>query len=335
MTVLHHLTAPPPRVAGSDAVFQEVEFLIGSFGGDAVVRYPFETPSRFWPKQFYGLHNLAEARKLEEAADLNHVWFAMLYPFAFLRFLRKPVVYSVVAGLQDTPPPLPLLQNLRLIVVDNARDKEQLDRWGVRNGRLIPPGIAPSFFRESAPPADGGFTLLAASAPWTRGQIGSKGWAALVEVARRTPDLRLILLLRGWLSVEITNLVAESGVASRVEVFDGEADVGALLDRSHAAVVLAANRRLVKAWPHSLLEAMAAGRPALVSRAIPMADYVEAQRCGAVAENLDPAEIARAIAALRDNYAFFSANAAAAARRDFDQQRMLASWSEVYTECRC
>lgn len=334
MTILHHLTAPPPRVAGSDAVFQEVELLTSSFGGEAINRYPFETPSRFWPKQLYGLHNLRAARALEARAETNHIWFAILHPFTFLRFLDKPIVYSVIARLQATPPPPSLLRRLRLIVVNNERDKTLLDRWGVRNSRLIAPGIAPAFFRETAPPADGGFTLLAASAPWTRGQIRSKGWEALVEVARRTPDLRLILLLRGWLAVEITNLVADRGISSRVEVFDGEAAVGALLDRSHAAVVLAGNERLVKAWPHSLLEAMAVGRPALVSRAIPMAGYVEAQRCGAVAENLDPAEIARAIAVLRDNYASFRANAAAAARRDFDQQRMLSNWSEVYAECR-
>ena len=334
MTILHHLTAPPPRVTGSDAVFQEVDLLIHTFGGETINRYPFETPSRFWPKQLYGLHNLRAARTLEAQAEVNHIWFAMLHPFAFLRFLKKPVVYSVTAGLPSTPPPPFLLQRLRLIVVNNERDKAQLDRWGVRNSRLIIPGIDPARFRESAAAADGGFTLLAASAPWTRGQIRSKGWEALVECAARIPDLRLILLLRGWLEVEVKNLVADRGVASRVEVIDEQADVGALLDRSHAAVVLAENSRLVKAWPHSLLEAMAAGRPVLVSRAIPMAGYVDAQRCGVTAEHLDPVEIMRAIAALRDGYATFRMNATTAARRDFDRQRMLDRWAATYAECR-
>jgi len=43
----------------------------------------------------------------------------------------------------------------------------------------------------------------------------------------------------------------------------------------HAAITLADREGIIKVYPHSLLDALAAGKPVLVSRAIPMADYVE------------------------------------------------------------
>ena len=44
MTVLYHLTAPPPAMADTDAVFQEVGALQQRFGGSQIQLYPFRRP---------------------------------------------------------------------------------------------------------------------------------------------------------------------------------------------------------------------------------------------------------------------------------------------------
>jgi len=331
MTVLHHLTAVPPRLAGTDAVFQDVAALLQHFDGAIANRYPLRIPTRIWPKQFYGLHDLRHVRQMEAEATVNHIWFAMLYPFAFLRFLAKPVIYSVTAGLQNYPPPARFMHSLRMIIIDNERDRGQLDAWGLRNYRMIRPGIDLTRFAEAPVPTGREFVLLAASAPWTRGQIRSKGWRSLLDVASRMPDLRLVLLLRGWLGAEIKRMVSKQGLTARVEIIDGKVDVGRLMARTHAAVVLAENSKLVKAWPHSLLEAMAVGRPVVVSQAIPMSDYVAQSQCGVVAADCSADTVFGAIERLRNDYDCLQVNAATCARRDFDRAAWVQAWRDVYS----
>ena len=81
--------------------------------------------------------------------------------------------------------------------------------------------------------------------------------------------------------------------------------------RVHAAAVLAGRPGLVKAYPHSLLEALAAGRPVVVSGGNPMAAYVRDTGCGRVLARLDATELVTAIGALRRDYETYRARAAA------------------------
>jgi glycosyltransferase involved in cell wall biosynthesis len=111
-------------------------------------------------------------------------------------------------------------------------------------------------------------------------------------------------------------------------------DVGAVLARVHAAVVLADWTRLVKAYPHSLLEALACGRPVLVSEQIPMADYVRQTGCGEVVSGLAESALRRAVERLRENYDALSANALRVGRKDFRQDDLLAAYETVYSSAR-
>ena len=94
-----------------------------------------------------------------------------------------------------------------------------------------------------------------------------------------------------------------------------------MLRRVHAAVVLAGRPGLVKAFPHSLLEALAAGRPVLVSEGNPMAEYVRETGCGRVVPRLAAADLLEAIRLLRLDYATCRARAVDVGQRDFSQER--------------
>jgi len=117
-----------------------------------------------------------------------------------------------------------------------------------------------------------------------------------------------------------------------VEIINQATDVNRVLARVHATVILAETERQVKAYPHSLMESLAAGKPALVSGCIPMADYVTEAQCGEVVPCLTLDDLRAAIQRLMDHYSELQAKALARGRADFALAPMLEAYGEVYTQ---
>jgi len=334
--ILYLMTAPPPAVPATDAVIQEAMALRDRLGGEILYLPPFRRPTSKIPRAVYGLQRLGHFQRAQETADLVHIYHAELYPFPILRWLRKPLVYSVVSGVQaeSVPKSLRMFQRSArpgAIVVPTETDRDLLHSAGLE-ARHFRPGIDLAAFEPSDPPGNEGFTLLLGSAPWTRKQFRTKGFDSLLAVLRRDPDLRLLLLWRGWLEDRIRREVRRAGMQDRVEILSGKVDVARQLERVHAAVVLADKRRLVKAFPHSLLEALAVARPVLVSTAIPMADFVRDKGCGEVVDSLEPAVLSAAVQALRDDYPRYQASAKALDREDFSRERLIGNYASLYRE---
>jgi len=78
------------------------------------------------------------------------------------------------------------------------------------------------------------------------------------------------------------------------------------------------------------LESLAAGKPVLVSRAIPMAEYVAQTGCGQVVEQVTPEAVLAAVENLQARYSEAQAAAQEAGKRDFTLEKMLASFQRVY-----
>jgi glycosyltransferase involved in cell wall biosynthesis len=332
MSVLYHLTIPRPQASALDAVVQEVETLRANLGGEILYLNPARRPGSRYPERLYGLHCLPYLRRREATARLHHVYNPHLFFFPYLRWLRCPIVYSVTAGLKPSlrHGQLDRLARLAAIVVSNARDRAMLCDLGLSNVRLVRPGIDTTCFSPSLPPAGPGFTLLAGSAPWTEAQFHSKGVEALLAAAEARPDLRLIFLWRGLLFEAMQARVAQRGLKSRLQVINHRVDVNAVLAGVHAAIVLAADATLVKAFPHSLLEALAAGRPVLVGRALPMADYVAQTGCGQVVEAVTPGAVLAAVARLEASYEACRAAALRVGRRDFSLPALVEAYGRLY-----
>ncbi len=127
--------------------------------------------------------------------------------------------------------------------------------------------------------------------------------------------------------------VQRMGVRDQVTVLNQVVDVNQVLARVHASIVLATTPAIVKAYPHSLIESLAAGKPVLVSRAIPMARYIEKTGCGVVVDGVSPDGILGAVKALAGRYAAFQ-KATQQAGQDFSQQCMIASYRRVYEQAR-
>ena len=334
MRILYHLTVPPSPLAACDAVVQEVEALrrLSEDGGQIVHLYPARKLGTRFPRRWWGLQHILRVRRAERQVDIHHIFNPDPFPLDVMRFLRRPIVYTAVAGAQgaDRKTVQALADRVHTLVVPTDSDCDRLRDWGISNVVTIRPGIDTERFSRTPPPPVGGpLTLLMASAPWTVDQFESKGVKALLDAAHKRPDLRLVFLWRGLHLAEMEREIAQRELGGRVTVINRYVDVSEALAQAHAVVVLASNARLVKAFPHSLLEALASGRPVLVSRAISMASYVERTGCGQAVEAVNADAVLKALALLEANYSHCRTTALRVGQ-DFTEQAFVESYKRLY-----
>jgi glycosyltransferase involved in cell wall biosynthesis len=335
MPVLYLLTAPEPALPGTDATFQEVAALRSAFGGKAVNLCPRKTPGSPFPLQLFGLHRLPAIWKLERETEVNHIYHSVLYPFPILRLLKNPIVYTVLASLRESSKPARLapLARLARIVVSSERDAEILGSWGLSNYSVVLPGIKTSHLTPSTLPINEEIVLLMASAPWIENQFDAKGVDTLLDAASMRSSLKLIFLWRGLLEQELRARIASRGIGNQVEVVTARVDIDSYLRRAHAAVLLAKRGDIVKAYPHSLLEALVAGKPVILSESLPMADDVRKHGCGIVMNEVTVEALLAGLDRLRTHYDEFARKVKALDPGKFSEERLVADYRRIYESC--
>ena len=332
MSVLYLLTSPKPAIEGTDAVFQEVEALRASVGGEMLNLNPRKMPGAPFPQWLFGFHALPALRSAERRCEVNHLYFSIPYFFPVLRLLRNPIVYTVVACVDGSKVPANLdgLKSLHRIVVSAERDANVLRSWGLSNCAVVPPAIDRSRFAQNVLPLKDDVTLLMASAPWVEEQFDSKGIDTLLRATAQDPGLKLILLWRGLLLDKLLERIERLGIEDSVEVVTDRVNVNDYLRRAHAAVLLAKRGDIVKAYPHSLIESLVAGKPVVLTGALSMADYVRQQNCGIVIDDIGVPGLLAAIEALRLRYATLAENARRIESHVFSEGAMIESYKHIY-----
>jgi glycosyltransferase involved in cell wall biosynthesis len=330
MNVLYHVTTLPPRMPRAEAISQEIAALRAGLGGEAIHVNPNQHVRFYVPRLLFGFHKFREIRAHEARFQIHNLYNPDPFPFPYLRALRRPVIYSITCGVGDRRPRLGYFAALAAVAVTDRRSLERLKSWGLDNVVRVRPGIDTERFTCTPLPLRSEIRVMVGSAPWTQGQFRSKGVEALLLAARQMPRLHLVFLWRGVLEDEMQRRVRQMGLAERVMVLNELVDVNEVLAGVHASVTLATAPGIVKAYPHSLLESLAAGKPVLVSRAIPMADYVERTGCGRVVDQVTPEGFLAAVESLASEYSAVRKRAEEVGQRDFSQAEMIASFREMY-----
>ncbi len=334
MRIAHHLMMPPPPRPELDAVAQEAGLLAGRFGGEVGFVYPAARHRRWIPRLLYGATQLRQLRAQDRRVDAHQVYSNGLFVYPALAGLGKPIVYCLTTPLEGRPRRR-LAAGVAAFVTPIDRDAAVLRGLGAPRVAVVRPGIDLERFKGCPPPpalAGGGLTLVAGSAPWTARQFRTKGVLALLEAAAARPRVRLVLLWRGVLAERIRAEVARRGLGERVDVVDRRVAVEEVLGRADAAVVLTTSPRLVKAYPHSLLEALAAGRPVLVSPGIELAGMVGAAGAGELVHEVSAAAVITALDRLRADYAERQRAALAIDLGEFSRERFLERYEALYRE---
>lgn len=332
MKILYHLTVLPPKMPECEALSQEISALRQHFGGDLIYLNPNQHSPVYLPRLLFGFHKLRQLRRLEAKVDIHHLYNPDAFPFPVLRFLRRPVIYSISSGVSERRPNVAYFDSLAAVAVPDERSFNRLRAWGVKNVFLVRTGINTRRFTVTPVPLQSEFKLLVGSAPWTTDQFKTKGIDALLEAAQLNPQLRLTFLWRGVLAAQMEERVKRLNLERQVDIINKQVDVNQVLAGMHASIALAASPGIIKAYPHSLLDSLAAGKPVLVSRAIPMSDYVEDNGCGKIVKNITAADILAAVDNLRHDYEKSTAAAQRVGQRDFSQEAMIESFQTMYRE---
>jgi len=330
MNVLYHLPILPPKMPAGEALSQEIQALREHNGGDLVYVNPNQNSVLYIPRLLFGFPMLKVLRDREKNVDMHHFYNPDPFPYPYLLRLRRPVIYTVSSGISAKRINARYFNRLAAVTVYDERSQQRLVQAGVHNVHLVPPGIDTSRFTCTALPLERKLRLLVASAPWTRAQFRTKGIDALLEAAQQDPRLQLTFLWRGILVEEMKKRIHSLGLESQITLIDALVDVNQILAGVHATITLATDAALIKAYPHSLLDSLAAGKPVLVNRVIPMADYVARTGCGIVIETISDSCIIKVLELLRTNYTVLQTQSDSMKKHDFTQARMVEAWTKLY-----
>jgi glycosyltransferase involved in cell wall biosynthesis len=293
---------------------------------------PNQNSPVYLPRLLFGFHLLREIKAKENNFQAHHLYNADPFPFPVLRWLRRPVIYSISSGVGNQRPNIDFFNSLAAVTVSDERSLQRLESWGLKNVHLVYPSIDSNRFTHTPLSLDSEIKLMVGSAPWMKSQFQSKGIDALLEAAQQMPNLRLVCLWRGLLVEQMEHRIQQMKLENQVEIINKKVDVNQILAGVHGSITLVTDPAIIRSYPHSLMESLAAGKPVIVSRSIPMSDYVEQKQCGTIAETVTSGEILKAIKTLTRNYTNFQQNAQRTGAHDFSPQIMINSFQQVYEQ---
>ncbi len=317
-----------------EAVAQDITGLLTRVDGRQIHISPPERFRRIFPERLFGLGLLPALRQIDAETDIFHLLHGGLRPFPLLGYLRRPIVYSAVAGLRpDRPVNARPIGARATLTVTGPRDAALARAWGATRVVTLMPGIDLARFPRAA--AHGysqgdPFTLVIASAPWSEIDFARKGVDALLDAAAADDRLRLTFLWRGRLLDPMRARIAARGLAARVTIIETQADMGATFADAHAAALLVSDSSIVKAYPNSLMEAQVVGRPVLLSAQIPMSDDVGGEGSGVVTPGASSEDVRAGLTRLMANYAHYAGRVQALPRERYSRERWLRETVALY-----
>ncbi len=353
MRILYHTHLYNKRLGTFEAVAQEISFLKKHFSGPVI---QIDKEGLLYDR-LPGWLIKKRISQLEKSVSLNHIYYPAFLEKSYFKFLKKPIIYSLIApslGFDFKDPSFPKIKigtihipikidqfvsfskKIAKIVVPDQRDIKLLEGYNIFNTKAILPGIDLERFREQKKASFDDdreeLKLLVASAPWREHQFEGKGINLLLDLLQFfSKRLRIIFLWRGRLIKKIMRLIKEKKVENLCQVINKIVDPQEELARVHGTIAVFPDPFTAKAYPHSLIESLAVGKPVIASKNIYMASLIEEENCGVVVEpDLD--SLKKGVDQFIQNYNFYQKHCRQVAEKYFSQERLLKDYGRIYEE---
>jgi glycosyltransferase involved in cell wall biosynthesis len=280
----------------------------------------------------------------EWSSEISHI-YGSLNDWYFLHVLgRRPLVLT--AATEGKMPDRSLHRHVTRFVVHSTRTADALRHEGVSDERIriIYPGLPLHRFavapRAAVPPGvwpgdhPGRFRVLFATTPnWEEG-LETRGVHLIMRAAAQLPDVDFFLPWRPWDTGQalLDGLRARYGRRDNVHLSIGRVpDMARLFQAADATIAPFMTMAGTKICPTSIVEGLAAGRPALVSTEVGIADVIARDQCGEVfAPTVDG--LCQAVQRLRHQYPDRAARARPCAERHFDQSLCFRRHEDLYAD---
>lgn len=327
MRIAFHLATPPAPRPEVDAAVQELERLREAFGGERYDLYPGAVYRPWIRRRRLRPSQVERWMAADHEVDIHHVVSDRPLHYPILDTLRRPIIYRLLTPPDDLRALARLATRARIVVSAHS-EAFRLRAAGIE-AEAVAPGIDLTRFAGVAEPPDGPFTVLYASAPWTRRQFATKGLDPLLQALETRPAMRLILLGRGVLRRAHERRLDRRGMRERCEFIDATVRPETLLARTHVTVLAPSSPRVVKAYPHSLLEALAAGRPIVTSDRLAISEWVRDHGCGEVVEP-DARSMGTALDRIAADYPVYARTTAGLDLSEFSIATCVSSYRSLY-----
>jgi glycosyltransferase involved in cell wall biosynthesis len=273
----------------------------------------------------------AIASTLERLGDVTHV-IGGLNSWHLLRSVgRRPVIFTV--ALSGPPLERRLCDKVSIFAAQSERLGDAIVQMGVPRARVrvVYPGVDLERFVPAPPPTDTPFRLLFASTPADPAEFDARGIPLLIEIARRHPDVELILLWRRWGDARAARRALQAlAPPHNLRIEDEVADVVTAYRNVHATICCY-EADFGKSCPNSIVESLACGRPVIVTDTCGIAHLIDDHSAGVAVPRTIEA-IGAAIGQLRAGYPSWSQRARTLAERHFGIEPFVQTYGNLYAE---
>lgn len=280
----------------------------------------------------YALVGLPLVSNVASRFQINHIFASPGEHLLLPRLNKLNTVLTITKdtnSLGDFEKNAENLKKVKQIVVESKWHEELLLQLGIEHKAIhrIYPGTEIQHYQ----PATGPFKILFATSPPDLHGFLSRGVYLLIQVAKELPQVRFVLVWRERNYDKLAHLLAEADV-SNVEVLNGYIpNMDEVYASVHAAILPGLASNSLKPCPHSGLDALAHGKPVLVSQPTSIADLIQKNQCGIAFEPTVEC-LGKAILQLVENYDLFQENCHATIKRTFSTDYFLAQYRQIYND---
>jgi glycosyltransferase involved in cell wall biosynthesis len=266
----------------------------------------------------------AVTRAMERLTEGTHI-FGTLDAWHPLRAARRQPAIMTVIGEGPALDPA-MYARIDYFVAESDRIYDQILAAGIPAAkvRIIYPGVDLDYFSVTPPPSAERFRVLFASTPARPAEFAERGIPLLVELAKRQPEIEVVILWRAWGDPRAAAAALEAlDLPPNVVVrYGDEPDMRRAYQQAHAVAALFAPGK-AKSCPNSVVEALACGRPVIVSASSGVARLVERHGCGVTAE-LNATAVSAAVTE------HFAAQARPVAEQFFSRDTCIRQYADVW-----